>query len=436
MQLKRPTGADNLRAGLMAATCALLAPAAKSQVAPGATDPATKVDTGVLYYQEDQGRVRSVDAIVKLNHDFGDERALNATAAVDVLSGGSPNGAVAQKVAQTFTTPSAKLDDGLNSGGEREDSKHYTVAAGAQPLDPSFRDLRVAGDLNWSQPLGIGNHLAVGGHLSVEHDFESGSGNVLFSHDFNRKNTTLGAGFSAEFDRINPVGSAPVAGSDFADLLKTGNETKQVFGAQLGVTQVLTRNWIAQLNVSASRASGYLNDPYKVVSEVDATGVTTGYLYESRPGSRLQRSVYLGNKVALGSSVLDVSYRYGSDDWGIRSHTIEAQYRLRVGGSMYLQPELRWYRQDAADFYRLYLAGAAPASGDFSADPRLGAFTAKTVALKFGMPLSGGNEFTVRLEGYQQDASHNSSTLPGMSGLDLNPRLRAVVLQFGLHFGF
>lgn len=431
MQLKRRSS-ENLRAGLMAASCALLAPVAKSQ-APAA-GAATTVDGGVLYYQEDQGRVRSVDAIVKLNHDFGDERKLGVTASVDSLSGGSPNGAVAQKFAQTFTTPSAKADD---EGGEDDDDEEteYSVAAGRQPLDPSFRDLRVAGDLNWSQPVGIGNLLGLGGHLSIEHDFLSASGNLLFSHDFNRKNTTVGAGISAELDRIKPVGGAPVAGSDFLDLQKNGDASKHVFGGQLGVTQVLARNWIAQLNFSADSARGYLNDPYKIVSQVSPVGVTTGYRFESRPDSRLRRSVYLGNKLALGSSVLDFSWRYGSDDWGIHSQTIEAQYRLRVGGSMYLQPQLRWYQQGAADFYRLYLT-SADAGGYMSADPRLGAFTAKTVALKLGVPLSGGNEFAVRLEGYQQDAKQRHSSLAGMSGLDLNPRLRALVLQFDLHFGF
>jgi hypothetical protein len=405
----------------------------KAQAAGGDdSSAATKVDGGVLYYQEDQGRVRSVDAIVKLSHDFGDERILGATASVDSLSGGSPNGAVAQKFAQTFTTPSFRVDSG--HGDDDEEGKEYIVAPGVHPLDPSFRDLRVAGDLNWSQPVGIGNHVALGGHLSVEHDFVSGSGNLLFSHDFNRKNTTVGAGISGEFDRIKPVGGAPVAGSDYSLLLKGGTESKNVLGAQLGVTQVLARNWVAQLNVSADRARGYLNDPYKIVSEVDLAGLTTGYLFENRPDSRLRRSVYLGNKLALGSSVLDLSLRYGSDDWGIQSQTIEAQYRMRIGGSMYLQPQLRWYRQDAADFYRLYLTGA-DAGGYMSADPRLGAFTAKTVALKFGVPLSSGNEFSLRLEGYQQDAKDRHSALPGMAGLDLNPRLRALVLQFGLHFG-
>lgn len=435
MQLKRRPGAGNLRTGLMAATCALLAPAVKAQV-PAVEDNGdlNKIDAGLLYYQEDGGRVRSIDAIVKLNHDFGDERVFGMTVAVDSLSGGSPNGAVPQKYAQTFSTPSGKT---LQPGVPEDEGKLYTIAPGRQPLDPNFRDLRVAGDLTWSQPLGIGNKVAADGHLSAEHDFLSASGSLQFSRDFNSKNTTLGAGVSLELDQVRPSGDVPVAGSDYTLLQKDGShDNKHVLGAQLGVTQVLARNWIAQLNFSLDNSGGYLNDPYKILSRVDASGAATGYFFESRPDTRQRRSLYLGNKVALGGSVLDLSYRYGWDDWGIASHTIEARYRLRIGGAMYLEPHLRWYRQDAADFYRLYLTGADPLTGSMSSDPRLAAFTAKTVGLKLGMPLANGDEIAIRLEGYQQDARDRSSALPALSGLDLNPRLRAAVLQLDWRFGF
>jgi hypothetical protein len=433
MQLKRKSAAPGMRAGLMAATCALLAPGVRAQ-ALFSGDANTTVDTGLLLYKEDQGRVQSLDAIVKLSTDFGDERVFTATGAIDVLTGGSPNGAVAQKFAQTFTTPSGSSLQ--QPGANGEDGKLYTIAPGKQALDPNFRDLRVAGDLGWSQPLGIGNKLALDGHLSVEHDFRSIAGSAQFSHDFNSKNTTLGGGLSAEFDQIKPLGGVPVAGSDYTLLQKGGSDTKHVLGAQVGVTQVLMRNWIAQLNFSIDKSSGYLNDPYKILSTVDANGVTTGYLFENRPGSRVRRSVWLGNKVALGRSVLDLSLRYGSDDWGINSKTIEAHYRVPIGGSMYLEPHLRWYQQDAADFYRMYLTSADLPATNMSADPRLGAFTAKTIGLKLGIPMSNGSELGVRLEGYQQDPKHNTSALPGLSGLDLNPRLRAIMLQFDWKFGF
>ena len=429
MQLNERGAGESLRAGLMAATCALLAPVARAQVP--AEDP-NQVDTGLLYYQEDGGRVRSIDAIVKLNRDLGDERVLGAQVSVDSLTGGSPNGAVAQKSAQTFATPSGSS---LTQTGRGEHSQVYSIAAGKQPLDTSFHDLRIAGDLNWTQPVGIGNKMSVGGHLSKEYDFISASANGMFSHDFNNKNTTLGVGASAEFDQVKAVGGAPVAGSSYTLFRKQdGSENKRVYGAQLGVTQVIARNWITQLNLSVDRSSGYLNDPYKILSLVNPTGVTTGYYFESRPDTHTRRSAYLGNKLALGRSVLDLSYRYGTDDWGIDSHTVEAKYRLRLGGSAYIEPQLRWYKQNAADFYRLFLT--ATPTGYMSADPRLAAFTAKTVGLKLGMPLANGQEVSVRLEGYQQDPKVRSSSLTGLSGLDLNPRLRAVVLQLDWRFGF
>jgi hypothetical protein len=430
MQLNNPSAGQSLRTGLMAAACALLAPAVKAQ-APS-SDP-NQIDSGLLYYQENGGRVRSLDAIVKLNRDLGDERVLGAQLSVDSLTGGSPNGAVAQKSAQTFATPSGTS---LVRGAGREEEEHfYTIGAGKQPLDNSFHDTRVAGDVSWTQPLGIGNKLSLGAHLSKEYDFTSASANGLFSHDFNNKNTTLGMGISAEFDQVKAVGGEPIPGTLYSLLGKReGSENKRVYGAQLGLTQVMTRNWITQLNVSVDRSTGYLNDPYKILSLVDAAGVTTQYYFENRPDTHTRKSAYLGNKVALGDSILDLSYRYGTDDWGIDSHTLEAKYRLRVGGKAYVEPQLRWYKQGAADFYRLYLTGAP--SGFMSADPRLAAFSAKTLGLKLGMPLANGQEVSVRLEGYEQDPKVRSSSLAGLSGLDLNPKLKAIMLQLNWRFGF
>jgi hypothetical protein len=434
----------------MAASCALLSHGVRSQGLPDTpsdTEQPLHVDSGLLFYKEDGGRIQSYDAIVSLRKDLGDERSLGLSLAFDSLSGGSPNGAAPANTAQTFATPSGTSLQAGNGApvtyttpsgrvvAQLEKVTLYTVEPGMQPLDPNFKDRRFAGDLTWSQPLGIGNHVTVGGHLSHELDFTSIAGNLSFSHDFNSKNTTLGLGVNAELDSINPIGGVPVAGSDYTQLLKSGTDNKHVLGGQLGLTQVLARNWIAQLNFSFDRSSGYLTDPYKIVSVLDASGAISGYLFESRPDSRTRRSVYFGNKVALGSSVLDLSYRYGLDDWGISSDTAEGRVRFRLGdGGMYLEPHLRWYRQSAADFYHLYLDAGAITSPYMSADSRLAAFTAGTIGLKLGLPLSGDNEMSFRLEAYQQTPAVRSSNLPALQGLDMNPPLRSIILQVSWDF--
>jgi hypothetical protein len=434
----------------MAASCALLSHAVRSQTLPSTpsdTEQPLHVDSGFLFYKEDGGRIQSYDAIVSVRKDLGDERSINLSLAYDSLSGGSPNGAAPANTAQTFATPSGTSLLASNgapatyttpSGREvaqLEKVTLYTVQPGELPLDPSFKDRRFAGDLSWSQPLGIGNHLTVGGHLSHELDFTSVAGSAFFSHDFNSKNTTLGLGANVEFDTVNPIGGVPQAGSDYTQLLKSGSDTKHVMGGQLGLTQVLTRNWLAQVNLSYDRSTGYLTDPYKILSQLDANGAISGYLFESRPDSRARRSVYFGNKVAIGSSVLDVSYRHGLDDWGIRSDTAEGRLRFKLGdGGMYLEPHLRWYRQSAADFYHLYLDAGAVTPQYMSADSRLAAFTAGTIGMKLGLPLSDRNEVSFRLEAYQQTPTVRSSSLPALQGLDLNPRLRSIILQVNWDF--
>ena len=44
---------------------------------------------------------------------------------------------------------------------------------------------------------------------------------------------------NGELDRVEPIGGAPVAGSDYSLLEKSGNKSKNVVGGVLGLTQVM-----------------------------------------------------------------------------------------------------------------------------------------------------------------------------------------------------
>ena len=88
MQLKPPN--PSLRRGLMAASCALLGgTAAQAQTAAGEDQP-WQVDTALLYYKENAGRLQTnFQPVVSLKKDFGDQRVLDGTFALDTLSGAS-----------------------------------------------------------------------------------------------------------------------------------------------------------------------------------------------------------------------------------------------------------------------------------------------------------------------------------------------------------
>jgi hypothetical protein len=82
---------------------------------------------------------------------------------------------------------------------------------------------------------------------------------------------------------------------------QTAAKTKDGVGLLLGVTQVMARNWLSDFNPSVDRFTGYLNDPYKFRSIINAAGGTVGYLYENRPDQRTRTSAYWENRVAWNS---------------------------------------------------------------------------------------------------------------------------------------
>ena len=93
-----------------------------------------------------------------------------------------------------------------------------------------------------------------------------------------------------------------------------------------------------------------------------------------------------------------------TDDWGVLSHTVDARYRLELGGKgNYLEPQPRYYRQGAADFYRTALFTNATLPAFASADYRLAENNAVTAGVKYGRRTRAG-EFSVRLEYYRQTA--------------------------------
>lgn len=428
MQLKRP--GMPLQLGLMAASCALLSQTARSQGADDAEQPLV-LDAALLYYKENAGRVQTIEPVVTLKKDFGDQRVLDGTLTLDTLSGATPNGAIPSRQPQTFASPSS------TSLTPRPGYKTtlYTIAPGNLPQDPHFKERRVAGDLDWSQPLGLEDSVTYGGHLSTEHDFDSVAAHAGISHDFNSKNTSVSASVSEEYDRIHAHGGNPVSGSEYALYERESSQTKSVSGALIGLTQVLRRNWLTELNYSLDRSQGYLTDPYRILSVLDALGNVTGYRYENRPDTRTRQSLYWVNKIALGPTVLDVSYRRGTDSWAVHSDTVDAHLHVDLGRGLYLEPHARWYRQSAADFYDLYLS-ATGLAGFMSADPRLAAFDATTVGLKFGVAVGRDGELSLRFEQYQQRPRVQSGPLPELQGLDLNPNLTANIVQLGWHLEF
>jgi hypothetical protein len=427
----------NISAALTAASCALLGGTVTSAAAQE-MDRWT-IDSALLYYGESDDRVQDVSATISAKRDFDDDHSLGLALTADTLTGASASGAIALDSPQTFTSPSGNAV--------------YTTAAREVPLDDTFLDTRFALNTNWTQPLGRLYTASAGLGFSTEYDYTHLAASLGLSRDFNKRNTTLSLGLSYSQDDVEPVGGAPIPLSQMLDVgdasNKLGTDSKDVIDLLLGATQVLNRTTVLRVNYSYSQSSGYLNDPYKILSVVDPlsgdtiarvpasgfNGPNGIYVYEARPDSRAKHSLYSEVKHSFGVPVLHLSYRFMTDDWSIDSHTLETRLRWPVGGSSYIEPQLRFYTQNEADFYRASLVSGQPLPEFASADFRLGNFDATTIGVKFGHRTASGSEWSTRLEYYQQSGDVPREQIIGnQSGREQYPDLSAVVVQFGYRF--
>jgi hypothetical protein len=226
--------------------------------------------------------------------------------------------------------------------------------------------------------------LSVGGGLSLEDDYESRFGNIGGRWDLNQKRTTLNLDLSYTNSDTHAVldhdtypyidgaayrlnGQLETLSNQPKSNILSGN--RQDWATHFGVTQIISKDALVGADVSYTRSIGYMANPYKAVSVVfidpdqqfDAPpGGFQGQLralLEQRPDVRNQWN--LGGRYVQYISELDAAlhfdYHFSADDWGTQAHTFEADWVQPLGGGWTVTPRVRYYSQDAADFYTPWL---------------------------------------------------------------------------------
>lgn len=406
------------------------------------------VSSSVLMYQEADDRIQAIEPMLLVTHAVSEDSEVSAKIVYDSLTGASPNGAMPANQPQTFTSPSGlnanaldddedEIEDDEDEDDENEEEGTYVAQPGSKPFDPSFEDTRTLLGLGWRGAISEHYQAAVGLEYSTETDYASVSLDATLKRSLNNKNTEVSVGVNLEQDTVMPFGAIPMPFSEYANRHTQGNEaTRELADVMLGVTQVFSRRWLSQFNLSFSHSSGYQEDPYKILTVADQGNLlahptvpdTWRYAFESRPDSRLKTILYWKNKIALNTrDVLDVSARYMHDDWGVRSGTLNVTWRWHASDDWYWEPHWRYYRQTAADFYTPFLrngvevnvtdTGLEPLVDHAASDARLAAFDARTIGLKTGIRWFDRHEWSIRAEYYQQQDKNGMLKVP--TGSDL-----------------
>lgn len=248
-------------------------------------------------------------------------------------------------------------------------------------------DERNAGDVAVTR-YGDGTALTVGGSYSKESDYIGRGLSLRYAFSSDDRNTTWTMGAAIGRDSISPNNG-----------VVTG-ERKGRTEWLAGVTQVLTPQDVVQLNLGHQTASGYLSDPYK--------------FFDERPRRKRQSTVSLrwNHHVEPLEGTLRSSYRHYRDSWGVRSHTLSAEWVQPLPAGFTVTPALRLYTQTAARFYvdaeeqDLPFPPNPPEGALHSSlDQRLSAFGARTLGIKVAKALPGGWSVDLKVERYVQRAA-------------------------------
>lgn len=275
----------------------------------------------------------------------------------------------------------------------------------------------------------------VGGGVSLENDYESRFVNLGGRMDFNQKLTTLNAGLSytasdtkalLDHDALPYIDTNAYADQIVVDQAggKTLHGHRKDWAAHLGLTQVLNKNALIETGLGYTYSIGYMENPYKVVqvafidpdqqflAPADGYFANVQALLEQRPNVRhqLNGNVHYVQHIDAFDAALHLDYRYYHDDWGINAHTFEADWGQPLGQGWTVTPRVRYYSQDAADFYQPYLISKqAYADGDFnrdklpanfSSDHRLSGYGALSGGVTVSKQFARGVNFDVGFEYY------------------------------------
>ena len=302
---------------------------------------------------------------------------------LDRIKVSAPSLYVMAPIAGAWSVEASVVQDNISGATPR----WHTSVTGASIM----HDRRVASDVKLTRYF---DRAAIGirGAYSDENDYRSKAVAIDARYSSADNNTTWVAGLGTSRDAINPVNQ------------KVENERKSVIEGMIGVVQALSKNDLAQVNLTYVRGRGYFSDPYKLVDE--------------RPREKNQTIglVRWNHFIEGNSTTLRSSYRFYNDSFGVQAHTLGLEWVVPIAERFVVTPSARYYTQRKASFYfdpvydpeigEPYPAGySANPPTYYSADARLSSYGAFTVGGKFEWRIDKLWSADLKYELYQQRSS-------------------------------
>jgi hypothetical protein len=208
---------------------------------------------------------------------------------------------------------------------------------------------------------------------STESDYQANTANFDLSQNLFGDLTTVSMGYSRGWDIVGKNGQP-----SFSADVSRQNYT-------LGLSQVLTKDLIADVSYEQVTDQGFLNNPYRSVRYLDSSS-GKGYSYQPEiyPKTHTSNALAANLRYYLPyRAKLQGQYRFYTDTWGVQAHTVEIGYTQPLHDKWSLDVSYRYYTQGKANFYS-DLFPYQNAQNYLARDKELSSFNSQS----FGMGLS------------------------------------------------
>jgi hypothetical protein len=211
---------------------------------------------------------------------------------------------------------------------------------------------------------------------SVERDYISDTASFSLSQSMFGDLTTITLGFANTHNKVGENNGT----ADTPNVAWLGHALTRAYSG--GLSQIITKNFIAGVNLQVITDAGYLANPYRSIRFLD--GSTRGYGLASQvyPDTHTSTAVQVQAKYYLPyRAAVTGLYRYYSDTWGVIGNTYELDYTHPIRNQWIFEGRVRYYKQSAASFYSDLFP--FPFSQNFTArDQNLAALDNTTIGAK------------------------------------------------------
>lgn len=229
---------------------------------------------------------------------------------------------------------------------------HYSSAS-SDKIDPStvtsasYSDNRFYPSLNYTvENEEKGNAMGASLSSSIEFDYTSFGGNVMYAKKTKDRSGEFSAKLQAYLDQVKMIYPIELR----SGLNNSGTEARNTFAASFSYSQIINQNFQIMFLADVITQQGYLGLPFHRVYFNDGS-----VHVENLPDSRLKIPLGIRANYFVGDNIIiRAYYRYYSDDWNLHSHTADIEVPVKLSPFFSLSPFYRFYTQSAVKYFKGY----------------------------------------------------------------------------------